>query len=339
MLAGISKGNNLMISIVFYCFMINDWREKLSRQINRIVSSGLYEAADELFLFVTDESNNLRPEVEDMIKDLPKIKLDYTTLNYGEGFLALSKVEDLAKEEGERKILYFHTKGVFNKYKNFETKEINNLKLKGVECWVEMMEYFLIDNWARCVEKLNDNDIVGTICNAYWWWGNFWWTRSSHVKNIPSIRKFYSSRWSAEAWIHESAPNKEETVKYYQFKPTRYDLYYSVLPKYFYDNSIELGELKIDIKEAKFGYFAEQRDEGRGPPQAPDQFIDVTDKLINLIGNDPRAIINQHQLVEPGVDVAHGHEKSLRIKFSTNIDPENEYVITSFMDWDFTIVS
>jgi len=329
-----------MISVVFYCFMINDWKERLSRQINRIVSSGLYEGADELFLFVTDTSNSLRSQVEELIKDLPKIKLNYTEVNYGEGFLALSKLDDLAREDKERKFLYFHTKGVFNKYKNFETKEIYELKLKGVDCWVEMMEHFLIDNWKECVNKLDNNDIVGTICNSFWWWGNFWWTKSSHVKNIPSIKQFYNgSRWSVEAWIHESAPNKEQTVTYYEFRPTHYDLYYSVLPKYFYDNSIDLSDLKIDIKEAKYGYFAEQRDEGRCAPQTTDKFIDVTDKVIEMIGNDPRIKIEPDRVVESGVDIACGQEKSLRIKFSTNIDPKNEYVITSFGHWTFKIVS
>ena len=114
-----------MIAVVLYCYMINDWEPRLKRQINRLVNSGLYDAANELHLFVTDQSNGLKPYLEEILKDLPKIQLNYTNVNYGEGFLALSKVEELSMS-GDYKILYFHTKGVFNKYKNFQNKEIND---------------------------------------------------------------------------------------------------------------------------------------------------------------------------------------------------------------------
>jgi hypothetical protein len=140
--------------------MINDWRWRLSRQIKRLVKSELYESADNIYLFVTDPTNKQKDKVELLIKDLTKINLDYTDINYGEAFRALSKISEISKDPNH-KMLYFHTKGVFNKYKNFETKEINTLKLKGVECWVEMMEHILIDNWKDCVDKLENNDIVG----------------------------------------------------------------------------------------------------------------------------------------------------------------------------------
>lgn len=314
--------------------MINDWEPRLKRQINRLVNSGLYDSADELHLFVTDESNKLKSNLEEILKELPKIQLNYTNTNYGEGFLALSKVEELSRI-GDYKILYFHTKGVFNKYKNFANKEIDNLKNKGVDCWVEMLEYFLIDNWKDCLDKLDDNDTAGVTNNGGWWWGNFWWTKSSHVlKNIP-IKQFYGSRWNAEGWLHESNQEKDK-IKFHEFYHFTYDPYYSILPDYIYKTNLEFT---IEILDAKWGYFAEQRDEGRPLSNTELMFIDATESVKNNITKNKNNshTIETHSSISVLTDPAEGFEKSLRVKFKTNIDPENEYIISSFGNWKIQI--
>jgi hypothetical protein len=328
-----------MTFVVFYCYMVNDWEQKLTRQIDRLRKSGLYEAADGLYLYVTDPENNNRDKIENIIKDLPKITLDHTNINYGEGVRALSKVSQLSLE-GDHKILYFHTKGVYNKYRNFETKEVNELKLKGVECWVDMMEFFLIDNWEKCTAKLNDNDIVGITCHGGWWWGNFWWARSSFIKQLGPFENHYTgSRWTAESWLHDANPNKEN-VKTCELNRFTYDPYYSVLPKYFYDNSINLDDIKIEIIDAKFGWFAEQRDEGRQLQCSEEKSMDVTEQTKKSIEeNNNKLIINPYEIVNGLDDPAFGFDKQLRIRFKTNVDPKNEYVITTFSFWGIKIAS
>lgn len=320
-----------MIIVVFYCYMINDWEEKLKRQIQRLHKSGLYEAANEIYLYVSDISGELEKSVNDLLIDFPKIKLDYTTRNYGEGVLALSKVDELGKS-GDYKILYFHTKGVFNKYKNFETKEINELKIKGVSSWVEMLEYYLIDNWKICVEKLDKYHTVGVGNYGGWWWGNFWWAKSDHIKNNQEFRDFHGGcRWRAEAWLHDSNKDKNQ-INYFELNHYSYDNYGSVIPEYFYKKDLDF---EVDIIQAELGYFGEQRDEGR-PAPSQKMTTDVTNETKNcLLKEDNKWVIKTRQ-VERSIkeDPAFGFQKTLRVKFRTNIDPENEYVITSFGDWD-----
>lgn len=324
-----------MVIVIFYCYMINDWEQKLKRQINKLVSSGLYEGADQLHLYVSDPENKQKELIESVVKDLPKINLNYTNINHGEGVRALNKVSEVSKE-GDHKILYFHTKGVFNKYKNFETKEINDLKLRGVECWVDMMEYFLIENWKHCVEKLDENDIVGVTCHSGWWWGNFFWVRSSHINKLCSFNDHYTgSRWTAESWLHDANPDKENT-KTLELHHFTYDPYYSVLPKYFYDNSVKSDDIKVEVVHAEYGWFAEQRDEGRPPPSTTCKTIDVTEKTkIEVENNNFKLSIEPNSAVCGLEDPAFGFDKQIRIKFKTNIDPENEYIITSFCSWKF----
>jgi hypothetical protein len=320
-----------MIIVVFYCYMINDWEEKLKRQIQRLHKSGLYEAANEIYLYVSDISGELEKSVNDLLIDFPKIKLDYTTRNYGEGVLALSKVDELGKS-GDYKILYFHTKGVFNKYKNFETKEINELKIKGVSSWVEMLEYYLIDNWKTCVEKLDKYHTVGVGNYGGWWWGNFWWAKSDHIKNNQEFRDFHGGcRWRAEAWLHDSNKDKNQ-INYFELNHYSYDNYGSTIPEYFYKKDLDF---EVDIIQAELGYFGEQRDEGR-PAPSQKMTTDVTNETKNcLLKEDNKWVIKTRQ-VERSIkeDPAFGFQKTLRVKFRTNIDPENEYVITSFGDWD-----
>jgi len=317
-----------MVAVISYCFMINDWEEKLTNQIKRVYDSGLYESADELYLFVTDTTNTLKDKLDDIMIKYPKYIVEYTDINWGEGIMALRKVDELSRLRDDYKILYFHTKGVFNKYKNFDTKEISNLKFDGINNWVEMLEYFLIDNWEKCVKQLDEYDTVGVTNNGNWWWGNFWWTKSTHVqKNIPFNDYYGGSRWSCEAWLHE-ANNFKESIKPYEMFHFEWDPYYTVIPKYFYDGT-DLSNLKIEIIDAKFGYFAEQRDEGRSLDVFEDKIMDVTELVKNIISVDESKIsfiCNEHTFKSnPAFDLP----KSTRIKFKTNKD-NNEYVVTSF---------
>jgi len=318
-----------MIIVVLYCFMVDDWEIRLSNQLKRMKSSSLYDESNEIHLVVTDINNNQKDKVDSLLGEYQKISLDYTTRNWYEGH-ALSKVDNIARTYDDCKILYFHTKGVSNKYKDLISNDYYNLKVEGIKCWKELMEYFLIDNWKDCIKKLDEYDTVGVNNVNNWWWGNFWWSNSKHIKNNKPFNEYFTgSRWGCESWLHESNYNIEN-IKYYQFYPFNYDPYYSILPKYFYDGT-NISDIKIKVLDAKFGYFAEQRDEGRGLSENKDNVIDVTNKTIELLKlsdnkefnfNPNDLLIDNHQY--------HGNDKSIRILFKTNIDPEKTYTLTSF---------
>ena len=59
-----------MVIVIFYCYMINDWEQKLKKQIDKLVSSGLYEGADQLHLYVSDPENKQKELIESVVKDL-----------------------------------------------------------------------------------------------------------------------------------------------------------------------------------------------------------------------------------------------------------------------------
>jgi hypothetical protein len=320
-----------MIAVVFYCFAVNDWESRLTRQIEKLHSSGLYERADELHFFVTDPNKDKKNLIQELLKNSSKIEVNYTDQNHYE-FLALNKVDQLARER-DCNILYFHTKGVWNNFKNYQTQELDILKIDSIHSWVGILEHYLIDNWEKCIEKLETFDTVGVTNYGNWWWGNFWWTKSSHIrKNIPFLN-FCGSRWTAEAWLH-AANDTPDNIKYYEFFHFNFDPLYSTIPKYFYDNT-DISSIKFNIIEASYGYFANQRDEGSGLPSEDDSIVDVTEKVKQVL-KDKQEDKNFHlQLsdVSELVDLTPTVKKVLRVKYSTNIDPKNQYTITSFFNY------
>lgn len=312
------------IAVVCHCFAVNEWKTRLEYFLQETSSSGLYEAANELYLMVTD-LNNQRHLVEEVLVTYPKWKLEYQTKNDFES-PAIAKIDRLGKNTEEKYYLfYFHVKGVFNKYKNFKTKEYDSLKIQGIRCWTEMLTYFLLRNWKNCVSKLEEGfDTVGVTNVHRWWWGNFWWATSEHIqKNVAFSPR---DRWFCEAWIHE-ANSDIQNIKFYEFFHFSHDGYYTVIPQYLYDGS--QPHVEFTIHKAEYGYFAEQRDEGQQLPFTEPNIIDITDVIKKYIGQETSNIkieCNHYmlQIEKPKPDIAN----SLRIFFSTNIDPENEYVVT-----------
>lgn len=54
--------------------------------------------------------------------------------------------------------------------------------------WLELLNYFYIEKWVECVEKLKDYDIVALKDNCSYptvLSGNFFWANSSYIKTLP----------------------------------------------------------------------------------------------------------------------------------------------------------
>jgi hypothetical protein len=93
------------------------------------------------------------------------------------------------------KVLYIHTKGV--------TQASN-----PVIDWRKMMEYFCIEQWNSCLEKLNEHDTVGCLYmdDCYYGYfphysGNFWWVNSAYVCKLNSSYLYSGIRENREFWI------------------------------------------------------------------------------------------------------------------------------------------
>jgi hypothetical protein len=184
-----------------------------------------------------------------------------------------------------------HSKGVVNKWKNFDTKEYSERRVKCVADWVECMMYFLVDKWKESTDYLDAGyDTVGVTNVHRWWWGNFWWTKSSHVKKNVEFTPI--SRWYSEAWLHEGHPD-HTSIKYYEWWHWSFDPFFTDNPRFIYDGTYDTTNKKIIIHKAEFGWQSHQRDEGY--EYVDEYLIDVTDKVKNFMTADGKLHAEIHE--------------------------------------------
>lgn len=300
-----------MIAVVYHVYCINDWANVAEEQIERIINSGLYDAADKIFatLNIKDGWGNFLDDenkVTSLFTKYPKIEVSYHTNHYE--YAGIKKAWDLGQDENV-KVLYLHAKGVSNKYRRYDKQEeISEKKVTCIKSWREVLEHFLIDNWKTCLEKLDEYDNVGVTCDNGWFWGNFWWSQSKHLKT-KTEPLCHVGRWYYEAWLNERSHSKNFEFYKFTFNPYR-----CLVPKSFYDGTYYGKMNDLEIISAYYGSYDIQNDEGRIPN---DEIIenDVTNQIKefyevnNCLENIP---VNNDYF---GGDPHWGVYKQLRINF------------------------
>lgn len=125
----------------------------------------------------------------------------------------LTWIKKYAAENPEDYILFFHTKGITH----------NN---KAITDWRHYMEYFVLDRWRDCIQKLDEGyDCCGVLWNTDTpiglhphFSGAFYWAKASYINTLD--HSFIDSEWryNMEFWIG-SNPN----VKVFEFHNSGYN--------------------------------------------------------------------------------------------------------------------
>lgn len=319
------------IVAVIFCYAINDWKERLEGRINRMIKSGLYGESNEIYLVIVD-TNNQENDINELMSFYKKIIVERHTDNQPE-CKGMQKIDQIGKTRKNVNLFYCHIKGVFNNFKNFNTKEISDRKVKSVKDWIESLDYFTIDKWRECVLKLNEGyDTVGVTNNGGWWWGNFWWSKSSHIKK--NVEYVCRDRWYAEAWLHDGNINPSGIKKYEMFH-YELDPQGSDFPKFLYDGSYSFDGKKIEIVSAFFGHDGVQRDEAQHC--GPENLIDVTDKIktmienhgeINFIADDQNLSVSDPSITSLGTT-----NKCLILNYKLSDMPDKIFRLKTFSGW------
>ena len=298
--------------IVYHIYCVGNYLEVVKQQLNRLKTSGLYDWCDKLEITCINNSNEFS-DIEDLVKDLNKVVLSKFNTNFYE-YEAINKVWEYSQQY-KGKVFYFHTKGVSNTYNNLEEKKESPRKKKGVTWWKEIMEYFLIDNYKDCVQKLDEYDQCGVTNVDGWWWGNFWWANLDFIRsNEKPVRE---SRWYYEAWL-----NRHRSLSIHEYYHFEFNGYYTNLPNDIYINKDKYKNSKIEVISAYYGTLGEQQDEGR--PIVERVVVDVTDKIKeNLAINNYRGF-NIRADNNIGGDPYYGVYKALEIYFTID---KKEYII------------
>lgn len=207
-----------MIVVAYHVSAVRDWQDVVNDQIVKLQYSGLYDAAEAVYCFVSGQDADACVELlrscgkkfQVVISCPPDTTHERLTLH---GIMNPL----LGAVKAETKVLYIHSDVVTR-----------------TAPWRYAMEYFLIKKWRDCVANLDSgDDTVGIFMQTepkLHYSGNFWWARGSHLQKLPlPIGPVYSD---PETWVC-SIPE----ARYNCLFSCNKDMYYRAVPKTEYIDS------------------------------------------------------------------------------------------------------
>jgi predicted O-methyltransferase YrrM len=199
----ITKHKKIMVFSHNYLF--NNWKQIVTEQLDLLINSKLYFESDFIYYFVYDTDKHLKDFLEIInSKDIyGKIKITILKENAFE-FYSLINLQNIANQY-DGYVLYYHTKGVTSR----ESHTNEYVDMNAVESWRKLLEYFNLEKWEMCIEKLKKGyDAVGCLYQTHnsiynnYFAGNFWWASTDYIKKLPNMTKLMSpDRMITELWI------------------------------------------------------------------------------------------------------------------------------------------
>ena len=171
----------------------NNYTDLIRNQLLNIKTSGLIYKTDMLFMSVIGNNTAIR-KIGDIVNELELNNvfiIDNGTDEKQYEYVTLEKIKEMSNNT-EFYCYYIHTKGISKEYSEFSEK------------WRKYMEFFIIENHEICIKHLNNVDTIGVhyLTRPPHYRGNFWWSKSSHIKKLEEITEEQKKeRWYAEFWI------------------------------------------------------------------------------------------------------------------------------------------
>ena len=199
-----------MIVVAYHGYLYGDhYKEVLTDQFNNLILSGLYEKADKIYIGLVDKVNG-SDWVKDYWKEKSKVEIIVYTVN-NELADTMKWVRDYSFKNPKDYILFFHSKGV--SHFDFPTDD-----------WRKYMEYFTVERWQDCVDKLNEGyDACGVMWNSKTVYGDFphfsgafWWAKCSYINTLDHVYLTMNWKYGREMWI-----GTNKNAKVFEFHNSR----------------------------------------------------------------------------------------------------------------------
>lgn len=211
-----------MINVYINIAMIGSVNQVLWYLLTNIKQSGLYDSADKIYLVFNGDRKKLsfnlvsdKYVIIDANSDVSKCE-----------FPSLELIWNDCYNQDNLNILYLHTKGV---------SKPGNSKIID---WTNLLSYFNILKWQDRLKELEQNECTGINLQgsqedinfhpSTWGYGkaplhysgNFWWSKSSHIKNLPNPitwlpdNNFVKWRVMAEMWLCQNSNSRYNCAWY-----------------------------------------------------------------------------------------------------------------------------
>jgi hypothetical protein len=204
------------IVVVYHAFMHgNNYMEMMIEQCRLVLNTGLYQAASKIYIGVIESSTRSPIHGQEWLNsfwksssskkegELGKVEIVFYSENKEEAE-TLKWIRDYAKSNPGDYVLYFHTKGI-SKFS------------RATEDWRRYMEYFCVEQWRDCVQKLDEGyDCCGVMWNTHTpigshqhFSGNFWWANTDHINTLDNSFLEMNWRFYREFWIGNNPHTKQ----------------------------------------------------------------------------------------------------------------------------------
>lgn len=240
------RENNKPIYVVYHISTLNDnWQYLTYNSYLKLLYSGLLDDPKLKTVKISYLGSKDNIPLLKSIWNHSKVEI----VDFGEDcqlyeFPALKLVKDICASE-DCNILYFHCKGIL-----YEKNQVDD--------WIEYLEYFQIEKYKHCLDKLLDYDAVGA--NYYgrhgeksykqhahpfiWYYkqfnGNFWWSKSSYINTLNEWKNTINNRLYAEFFICSN-----EDGKFWSYYVSGKD--FGIKPRINFDRSIYEGLEYLDF--------------------------------------------------------------------------------------------
>jgi len=196
--------------LVFSHNYINyNWFEIVEEQLSKLVNSGLYDNATEIYYGAYAHDKYQLFKFIDLVKSWDnknKIKIVIHPINDGEK-QTMILLQEIIKSYPNAYVLYYHTKGITSLLNH--VNDVSGVKYENIESWRHVLEYFDIELWQDCIKALDEVDICGALYVSNgtpfnnFFSGNFWWGNSSYLKTLPDMKP-RDNRMGCELWVGEN---------------------------------------------------------------------------------------------------------------------------------------
>jgi len=190
------------IKIVYFAYLKpNEWEHIVMEQLTSLKNCGLYERADEIYISLCCNEIDLKRIKQLIWAKFKKIQIIGIVGNNQYEYPGLKSVWDLSKKE-DSIILYFHTKGVTSDKKYPDRANLRRFLFTNT-----------IGNYEEYLKEFNSNPKLDVGCvfpsEFGFSWFNFFWVRSSYVRDYLPEPQIQTNRYYWERYIGSENSKKD----------------------------------------------------------------------------------------------------------------------------------
>jgi hypothetical protein len=165
------------------------WKKSFDMLFSSIKNYGLYEKTKEIRCGVVNDNGCI---IDDERFHDEKIKIVYVGFSHEYERPTLLHMRSQSEIDDDKTLYYYlHTKGL---------KHFGNYNESFIIDWINLMLYWNIEKWKLAINRLEYYDTYGCNSTGQHYSGNFWWAKSSHIKELPTFIPYYYI--APEDWVY-----------------------------------------------------------------------------------------------------------------------------------------